>query len=63
MNSKDIINIMGKTFNAWWLKTIFFAMVSAAAFKNLDLIIAIIMLIVFIPHFIPPGMNPLSKKK
>jgi hypothetical protein len=63
MNSGDIINIMGKTFNAWWLKAIFFIMVSSAAFKNLDLMIAIIMLIVFIPHFIPPGMNPLSKKK
>jgi len=63
MNSGDIINIMGKSFNAWWLKLIFFSMVIAAAFKNLDLIIAIIMLIVFIPHFIPPGMNPLSKKK
>ena len=62
MNSGDIINIMGKSFNAWWLKLIFFSMVIAAAFKNLDLIIAIIMLIVFIPHFIPPGMNPFSKK-
>ena len=62
MNAKDIINIMGRPFNAWWLKIIFLSMVMASAFKNLDLIIAIIMLIVFIPHFIPPGMNPMKKK-
>ena len=61
MNAKDIINIIGKTFNAWWLKIIFFILVISAAFKHLNLTIAIIMLIVFLIQSIPPGMNPMSK--
>jgi len=61
MNPKDIINIIGKTFNAWWLKIIFFMLVISAAFKHLNLTISIIMLIVFVIQSIPPGMNPMSK--
>jgi uncharacterized membrane protein YhaH (DUF805 family) len=61
MNAKDIINIIGKTFNAWWLKIIFFILVISAAFKHLNLTIAVIMLIVFLIQSIPPGMNPMSK--
>jgi hypothetical protein len=61
MNAKEIISIIGKTFNAWWLKIIFFILVISAAFKHLNLTIAIIMLIVFLIQSIPPGMNPMSK--
>ena len=63
MNSSDILNIMGKSFNAWWLKLIFFILVTSAAFSKLDLYIALIMMIVFLPNVIPPGMNPLAKSK
>jgi hypothetical protein len=57
MNVGDIFEIMGRPFNAWWLKLIFFILVVVSAFKNLESYIAIPILIVFLFNALPPGVK------
>ena len=61
MGYDEIFKIMGKDWNAWWLKLIFFIFVLISAFENLDLYFSIPMLIVFIIKLIPPGIISNSK--
>ena len=54
MNMNKLLEIMGSDFNSWYLKCLFFIMLITSAFKNLNIIIAIVMTIVFLPQMIPP---------
>lgn len=63
LNAKKIMEIMGSKFNSYYLTLCLLLMVIGAAFKDLNIIIAIIMTIIFIPSLLPPGMNPLTKNK
>lgn len=57
LNLREIFKIMGRPFNAWWLKIIFFILVVASAFKNLESYVAIPILIVFLFNALPPGVK------
>lgn len=63
LNAKKIMEIMGSKFNSYYLTLSLLLMVIGAAFKDLNIIIAIVMTIIFIPSLLPPGMNPLAKNK
>lgn len=62
LNGKKIMEIMGESFNSYYLTLLFLILVAVSAFANLNIIIAVVMTVVFAVRLIPPGMNPLSKK-
>jgi hypothetical protein len=61
LNGKKIMEIMSEKFNSYYLMVLFLLITIGSAFKYLNPIIAIVITIVFLPSFIPPGMNPLMK--
>jgi len=63
MNPIKILEIVSQDFNAWFLKFIFFLMTILAAFKNLNIVVAVVMTIVFLPNLIPPGINITKKSE
>ena len=63
LNGKKIMEIMGSKFNSYYLLVSLLLMIIGAAFADLNIVIAIVMTIVFLPSFIPPGMNPFMKNQ
>jgi hypothetical protein len=63
LNGKKIMEIMGSKFNSYYLLVCLLLMIIGAAFTDLNIVIAIVMTLVFLPSFIPPDMNPFMKKQ
>jgi hypothetical protein len=62
LNSKKIMEIMGNKFNSYYLLLLFFIMTIVSAFTNLQTMIALPMVLIFlIGGLIPPSVNPLNK--
>lgn len=57
MNPRKIIEIMGHDYNTYFMKLLFFIMVISAAFKNLNLIVAIVMTVIFLLNALPPNVK------
>ena len=54
INPKELVNIMGNKWNAWYMKFLFFSFCIISAFINLETLPAIAMSIVFIINMLPP---------
>lgn len=62
LSPRKIFEIMGNRYNSYYLSLVLFTLIIAAAFSNLNIIVAVVMLLVFLPNLIPPGMNPFKSK-
>jgi hypothetical protein len=61
INKDEVLKTMSEGYNSWYLRILFFIFVLNSAFKYLDNIIAVVMLIVFLPQFLPPGYSIYNK--
>lgn len=57
INPKELINIMGNKWNAWYMKFLFLLFCILSAFKNLETLPAIAMTIIFVINMLPPKGN------
>jgi hypothetical protein len=54
INSKELINIMGNKWNAWYMKCLFYIFCILSAFRNFTTPLAIVMTIIFFLNMLPP---------
>lgn len=54
INPKELINIMGNKWNAWYIKCLFYILCILSAFRNFTLPLAIVMTIIFCLNMLPP---------
>lgn len=57
INPKELVNIMGNKWNAWYMKFLFLLFCIVSAFKNLETFPAIAMTLVFVFNMLPPKGN------
>lgn len=61
LDGRKLLEIMGHKWNVYFMGFLFFGMCIAGAFRNLNIIVACVMSIIFAFNFIPPGLNPMTK--
>jgi hypothetical protein len=57
INPGKIIEIMGHDYNAYFMKILFFFLIIPSTFKNLNIIVAVVMTIIFLINLLPPKLT------